>query len=162
MANRIIRGKFNKRGFSYIIVIIMAITIAIAYSIAQPISENLIRQENEEELKFKLKQIQASLYKFAIKNPHIILSPGSTLPGLWTLLKNYRLRKVFNDPFTNKPDWKFFKKTTEYKKENKIYKITYLEVRSNTNLKTKNGTPYSAWHYQIENNKLIFKSNAEN
>ncbi|MBI3002905.1 MAG: prepilin-type N-terminal cleavage/methylation domain-containing protein [candidate division NC10 bacterium] len=124
----------NRRGFTFIEMLIVVAIIGILATIALPSFQQAVMKAKEAALKenlFVLRDVIDQYYADQEQYP----------PGLAELVEKRYLRRVPVDPITGKSDsWSFVYATDEQGQENGI-----VDVRSGSEQVGLNGVPYQEW-----------------
>lgn len=124
----------NRRGFTFIEMLIVVAIIGILATIALPSFQHAVMKAKEAALKenlFVLRDVIDQYHADQEKYP----------PTLAELVEKRYLRRVPVDPFTGKMDsWTFVYATDEQGQENGI-----VDVRSGSEQVGLNGVPYQEW-----------------
>lgn len=120
-------GKKHEGGYLLIGVMLYMIFLGLTMSGYASVWSTTARIENEEQLKFCLKEMRRGIEKYKIKNGN---NPGT----LQELVNGKYIRKIYIDPFTKEKNWKIIEEGG---------RIT--DVKSSSNLKNPGGEIYSKW-----------------
>jgi type II secretory pathway pseudopilin PulG len=89
----------DRRGYTFLIVLIMMTILAIGLLVAVPVWKTEVQREAEEELIFRGSQYVEAVRRFQTKNP------GAFPKSIEDLVKGRFLRRAFLDPMTADGKW---------------------------------------------------------